>query len=139
MIKEKAHLLHDKALFDELIERFKKRQLNQSIKKFTSTITSGLKSHELSDEVIAAFQKTIIASLHEGREARNEIAHDIAISLSENPQDEKVVERIRELVPKIAKADFFIAGYIENNINNTPVTPSMDTFVEQAVSWVCDI
>lgn len=137
-IKENAHLLNDKTSFDEFLRRLKKRQLTHSIDKFTSTITSGLKSSNLSDEVINAFQQTIFAWLHEGREARNEIAHDIAVSLSQYPEDEKVIKRIRELVPKMAKADFYIASFIENHINKSPVTPSMDAFIERAVSWVCD-
>jgi hypothetical protein len=138
-LRENDHLLNDKEAFDELLGQLQRQQLKRSIDKFTSTITKGLKSSELSDDVVDAFQRTIFAWLHEGREARNAIAHEIAISLSTHPEDESVIDRIRELVPKIAKADFYIAGFIENHINKNAVSPSMEAFVDYAVKWVCDI
>jgi len=138
-LRKNTHLLNDKESFNELIERLQKRQLKVSIDKFTSTITKGLKASNLSDEVIEAFHQTIFAWLDEGREARNEIAHDIAVALSTHPEDELVIDRIRELVPKIARADFFIANFIENHINKTAVSPSMEDFVDYAVKWVCEV
>jgi hypothetical protein len=80
-LRENNHLLSDKVAFDELLRCLEKRQLKRNIDKFTSTITSRLKSSNLSGDVVDAYQHTIFAWLHEGREARNEIAHDIATSL----------------------------------------------------------
>jgi len=137
--KENIHLLNDKESFDALLEQLQKRQLKRSIDKFTSEITKGLKAGEQSDEVVDALQQTVFACLNEGREARNEIAHEIAMNLSAHSEDESVIDRIRELVPKIAKADFYIAGFIENHINKAGVSPSMEAFVDYAVKWVCEI
>jgi hypothetical protein len=94
-LRENADLLNNKDAFTGLFKRIQKQRLQGSIDKFASIIKCGLKYSNISDEVLGDFQQKVLACLHEGREDRNEIAHEITMRLLTYPQDESVVDRIR--------------------------------------------
>jgi hypothetical protein len=138
-IRDNAHLMDDKEQFEKLLKKLLKWQLKQSIDKFTSAIREG----DLSIEVAEALENTIFRFLHEGREARNTIVHELASGISKQIGDDDFrgpfLEMTKGLVAKVAKADFFIVGFIETQINEVDIAPSLDSYVTRVVNWVCNV
>lgn len=141
-IRENADLLDDKDKFQALLKKLSKRQLKPGIDKFTSTITTALRGGEIEEDIVDAFKNTIFIFLDEGRQARNFIAHELSLGLSEQTESEEfrqnIIEATKEQVSKVAKADYYIAVFIENHINKNHVNPSEEDYVRRIANWVCD-
>ncbi len=140
-IRLNINLMENPEEFQSMLKKWSRRQLKSGIDKFTSTIKAGLKKGVMTDDVVEAFEETIFKFLDEGREARNFICHELALGMSEKPEDEKnreeVIDIAKEQVCKIAKADFFISVFIENHINKMNLAPSLESYIERITDWVC--
>ena len=142
-IRENVELMEDSERFQGMLEKLAKWQLKRSIDKFTSTIRTGLQNQGLSDELVKAFEETIFKWLEEGRTSRNFIIHEltlgIAYSAETNEFREKTVPVIKEHIEKVAKADFYIASFIERCVNKMNISPGLEDYINRVVNWVCKI
>jgi len=140
-IRQNVDLMHDQEKFHDMLEKWSKRQLKGGIDKVTSTIKTSLKNDGIANDIIEAFEETIFQPLEEGRIARNFIAHELALGMAGNSENEdfrkRTIDMVKNNISIIAKADFFVAGFIENHINKRGITPSMESYIERIVDWVC--
>ena len=140
-IRQNINLMHNSQKFHKFIEKLSKRSLGGGIKKFSSTITEGLQSKSMDEEVITAFNEVFFQPLEKGREARNFIAHELASGIAGSADNENIRMRtiniIKENISLIADADFIVAGFIENHFNKNGVFPNKESYVKRIVDWVC--
>lgn len=141
-IRENIDLMNDPNKFHGMLKKLSKRQLKGGIDKFTSTIKTSFKNGGIANEIVESVEETIFQSLEEGRKARNFIAHELAFGMAVNSENEDfritTIDVVKENISKIAKADFYVAGFIENHINKRGITPSMERYIERIVNWVCN-
>jgi hypothetical protein len=129
---------------DEILDFFEKsskESLFRKIKAFTSTITKGLEKMGETNELIEALFESVFQWLHDGREARNFIAHELTLGLRDRDQDaefrSRLISNLREQVGKIAQADFQMAGFIDGNINKIGYPTNMGLYIKEVKNWIC--
>ncbi len=139
-IRENRDLMENPEKFQSMLRKWSRRQLKGGIDRINSKLLGGLQNGDMSGDIIEAFENTIVKFLNEGREARNFIAHELSLGLSEQTESEefrqKLVETTKAQVGKVAKADFYISVLIEKDIIKTVVSPSEEDYVERVVKWV---
>jgi len=81
--------------------------------------------------------------LHKAREARNSIAHSLAIGLEgvfdfkEKNEIDGLIDNIKKLIEHIIKGDVIISAYISTmNKESIPACLFEKTYEEQVVDWV---
>lgn len=120
--EEATEMLYDEGL---------KRGLGGSLRK-------GLPRH-VPDWLREDFTRRMKPQLDAARKARNRIAHEMLFGIEgidvRSGDFEDLVERLREDVLTLAKADFSVC-YMIQGFNNEPVPSHRESYVEDTVKWV---
>jgi hypothetical protein len=121
----------DEETTEMLYEKGLKRGLGRSL-------TEGLPRH-VPNWLKEDFGKRMQPQLSAAREARNRIAHEMLFGIEgidvRSGDFEDFIERLREDVRTLAKADFSVCCIIQG-FNNEPVPSRPESYVEDIVKWV---
>jgi hypothetical protein len=103
-----------------------------------------LRHHETAVALYKKLPQDVRAVLRDGREARNEIAHELTLSLATEIQTEEgrstLLGSLRSTVAKIAYADRIVCvlAHLETR-EPLPTVAAFEEFPKRVVEWVCDV
>jgi hypothetical protein len=103
-----------------------------------------LRHHETAVALYEKLPQDVRAILRVGRQARNEIAHELTLSIVAEIQTEEgrstLLQSLRSTVAKIADADRIVCvlAHLETR-EPLPTVVAFDEFPKRVVEWVCDV
>ena len=103
-----------------------------------------LRHHETAVALYKKLPQDVRAVLRVGREARNEIAHELTLSIAAEIQTEEgrstLSASLRRAVAKIADADRIVCvlAHLETR-GPLPTVAAFEEFPKRVVEWVCDV
>jgi hypothetical protein len=103
-----------------------------------------LRHHETAVALYEKLPQDVRAILRVGRQARNEIAHELTLSIVAEIQAEEgrstLLQSLRSTVAKIADADRIVCvlAHLETR-EPLPTVVAFDEFPKRVVEWVCDV
>jgi hypothetical protein len=103
-----------------------------------------LRHHETAVALYEKLPQDVRAILRIGRQARNEIAHELTLSIAAEIQTEEgrgtFLRLLRSAVAKIADADRIVCvlAHLETR-EPLPTGAAFEDFPKRVVEWVCDV
>src|SRR5262249_12245488 len=103
-----------------------------------------LRHHVTAVALYEKLPQDVRAILRVGRQARNEIAHELTLGIVAEIQTEEgrstLLQSLRSTVAKIADADRIVCvlAHIETQ-EPLPTVVAFDEFPKRVVEWVCDV
>jgi hypothetical protein len=103
-----------------------------------------LRHHETAVALYEKLPQDLRAILRDGRQARNQIAHELTLSIAAEIQTEEgrstLLESLRSTVAKIADADRIVCVLAHLETRETlPTVAAFEEFPKRVIEWVCDV